>query len=309
MNILVTGANGFVGQHLCKILNQRGMSPSALLRKRSPALNVKKQFVVEDFLKNSEWKEILQGIDVVIHTAGLAHVTGRPDEDYYAINTHTTEKLALECAKLGVKRFVYISSIYAIFGGHSNPCVLTLDSPCTPETPYGKSKLLAEEKLRTIEKKTGLEIVIVRPPLVYGPNALGNIRMLARAIKKGIPFPFARVKNKRDMVYVENLADALMTCAIHPAAKGNTFFVSDGQPLSIVDLIQGLAQGMDKKARFFYLPESVVRLPLKMLKKEEMLEKITGSLQVDIREIHEILGWNPFVSSTEGLEKTGHSFR
>ena len=160
-----------------------------------------------------------------------------------------------------------------------------------------------------MEESGSLEVVIVRPPLVYGPFAPGNTRTLAKAIRKGVPFPFATTKNQRDMVYVENLVDALRVCATHPEAKGNTFFVSDDRSLSIRDVIQGLAKGMERKARLFYLPETFLRIPLKLLKREEILEKIIGSLQLDISSIKKTLGWSPPISTAEGLEKTGRSFR
>lgn len=308
MNILVTGASGFVGQHLCDHLTRNGINTYALLRTATDGLKVKEQFIVKDFLNYRGWEKILKGIDVVIHTAGLAHVKGFPDEDYYTINTKMTELLALGCVKAGVKRFIYMSSTH-VHTSSSTTNVLTPQSSCHPLTAYGKSKLLAEKTLRGIEESADLEVVIVRPPLVYGPSAAGNIGTLVRAIKKGIPFPFAATQNQRDMVYVENLVNALRECATHPAAKGNTFFVSDDRPLSIGDLIQYLAKGMDRKARLFYLPEACLRIPLKLIKREEILEKIIGSFRVDISEIKETLGWSPPISAEEGLEKTGQSFR
>lgn len=308
MNILVTGANGFVGQHLCNHLTRNNINAYALLRTFNNMLNVKDQFVIKDFLNYTEWSKILKGIDVVIHTAGLAHVKGYPDEAYYTINTKTTEKLALKCVKAGVKRFIYMSSTH-VHTSSSSIHVLMPQSPCHPLTAYGKSKLLAEKTLRTIEASAEFEVVIIRPPLIYGPFASGNVRTLATAIKKGIPFPFAGIKNQRDMVYIENLVDALRVCATHPAAKGNTFFVSDDRPLSIGELIKGLAKGMEKKDRLFYLPEAFMRMPLKLLRKEDILEKITGSFKIDISTIKKTLEWNPPFSAEEGLEKTGRFFR
>jgi nucleoside-diphosphate-sugar epimerase len=308
MNILVTGASGFVGQHLCDHLTRNGMNTYALLRTFTERLKVKDQFVVKDFLKHTEWEKTLKGMDIVIHTAGLAHVKGRSDEDYYTINTKMTEKLALECVKAGVKRFVYISSM-SVHGCSSSVSVLTPQSSCNPLTAYGKSKLLAEKMLRDMEQDGALEVVIVRPPLIYGPFAPGNARILSKAIRKGIPFPFAATKNQRDMVYVENIVDALRVCATHPVAKGNTFFITDNHSLSIGDLIRGLAKGMDRKARLFHLPEACLRIPLRLLKREEILEKIMGSYRLDASAIKEILGWTPPISAAEGLEKTGRSFK
>lgn len=307
MNILVTGASGFVGRALCDHISHQELHAYGLLRKTQENLSVKKQFIVEDFLSHSDWRPILKGIDGVIHTAGLAHVRGRPDKDYYEINTEITKKLALECVKAGIKRFVYISSTH-VHVSSASPHLLTPKSSFNPETAYGKSKLLAEEALREIEKTTGLEVVIVRPPLVYGPNVAGNVLTLLKAIQKNMPFPFASIKNRRSMVFVKNLADALILCTTHSAAKGHTFFVSDDRPLSIGQLIQGLAKGMGRKANLFYCPEVLMKIPFKLLGKTEALEKITGSLQIDISHIQETLGWKSLVSAEEGLHETAQSF-
>lgn len=308
MNILVTGASGFVGKALCAHIPRHGFNAYGLLRKRQENLKVTKQFIVEDFLKHSDWESILKGMDAVIHTAGLAHVKGRPDKDYYEINTEITKKLALECVKNGIKRFVYISSIH-VHASSESPYILTPQSPFNPQTAYGKSKVSAEKCLREIEIHSGLEVVIVRPPLVYGPNVSGNVLTLLRSIQKGLPLPFARTKNKRSMVFVENLADALVLCASHPAAKGNNFFITDNNDLSIEGLIQGLAEGMGKPANLFYLPEILLKIPFKLFRKSDYLGKIIGSLQVDSRDIQETLGWKPLVSGKEGLLETARSFK
>lgn len=307
MNLLVTGANGFVGRALCDHIAQQGLNPYGLLRKEQKNLNTKKQFLVEDVLNYSDWEAILKGMDGVIHTAGLAHTKGHPDKDYYDINTEMTKKLALECVKAGVKRFVYLSSTH-VHVSSSSPYLLTPNSALNPETAYGKSKLLAEKALQDIEKLSGLEVVIVRLPLVYGPNVAGNVLTLLKAIQKNMPFPFARTQNKRSMVFIKNLADALISCATHPKAKGHTFFVSDDHPLSIRELIQGLAKGMGKKANLFYFPECLIKIPFKLLGKSEILEKMTGSLQLDISDIQKTLGWKPIVSVEEGLRETARSF-
>jgi nucleoside-diphosphate-sugar epimerase len=308
MNILVTGANGFVGRALCDHLTHKGMNTYALLRRPQENLNVKQQFIVENLLEHADWGPILKGINVVIHTAGLAHVRGRPDKDYYDINTEITKKLALECVKAGVKRFVYVSSTH-VHVSSASPDILTPESSFNPKTAYGKSKLLAEKALREIEKGSGLEIVIVRPPLVYGPNVSGNVLTLLKAIKKNMPFPFGNIQNRRSMIFIKNLTDALSVCATHSAAHGHTFFVSDDRPLSIGELIQGLATGMDKRANLFYFPEILMKIPFKLLGKSETLEKITGSLQLDISPIQKTLGWRPPVSVEEGLEATARFFQ
>jgi nucleoside-diphosphate-sugar epimerase len=307
MNLLVVGANGFVGRALCTHMSRKGLSPYGLLRKTQENLDVKKQFIVEDFLNHSDWGSILKGMDGVIHTAGLAHANGRPEKDYYDVNTELTKKLALECVKAGVKRFVFISSI-SVYGISSSQNIVTLSTPLHPIIPYGLSKLLAENFLKELHKQGVLEVVVIRPPLIYGANAPGNINFLLKAIKCNVPMPFARVKNLRSLLHVENLCDCLINCAINPKAPGNTFLVSDAADISITSLIQHLAKGLNKYPKLFPFPFNLIYYILKIAGKEETLEKLTGSLQLDISHIQKTLGWKPVVSVQEGLEATAYSF-
>lgn len=304
LNILITGANGFVGRPLCRYLTQQGHKVTALVRKSVADLSIEQQVVVPNFLEYKDYPKILKGIDVIIHTAGLAHVSGPPEHEYYKINTEITEKLALEAIKAKVGRFVYLSSTHVHVPSKSSS-ILRTNSPFGPTTAYGKSKLKAEELLRQMKS---LDVVIIRPPLVYGPNAAGNIRLLVKAIQKGIPFPFGGVHNKRSMIYIDNLLDAISEAALHPKAKGQTYFVSDDQPLSIQDLIKGLGEGLGKKTILFPFPQFLLWLPLKLIGRQEMLDKITGSLELDTTHIRETLGWKPPVSVKQGLSKTAKGF-
>ena len=308
MNLLVVGASGFVGRALCTYMSHQGLNPYGLLRKKQEDLNVKKQFIVQDFLNHSDWGPILKGMDGVIHTAGLAHANGRTDKEYYDINTELTKKLALECIKAGVKRFVYISSV-SVYGISSSQDSVTLSTPLHPITPYGHSKLLAEIFLKELQEKGILEVVIIRPPLIYGADAPGNINFLLKAIKYNLPMPFARVKNLRSMMYVLNLCDCLINCAINPKASGNTFLVSDAEDISITTLIQRLAKGLKKSPKLFPFPFKAIQYLLKIAGKEETLEKMTGSLQLDISHIQSTLGWKPIFSVEEVLEVTARSFQ
>lgn len=303
MNILVTGANGFVGRELCNHLRENGFNPYGLLRKREEGLNVKQQFIVNNFSTHTDWGSILKGIDAVIHTAGLAHAKNRKDEDYYEINTEITKTLASECIKAGVKRFVYVSSIY-VYGVSSSRETITLSTPLNPTTAYGRSKVLAEEFLKELNEARKLEVVIIRPPLVYGFNARGNIDLIKKFIKYNIPLPFYTVKNKRSMIFLKNLCDCLIKCAIDPRASGNTFLVSDATDLSTPDLIKYLAKGLNKFPILFPFPLKLFYFLLKLVKKEEILEKITGSLQFDTSHIQKTLKWKPRISVQEALKYT-----
>lgn len=304
----MTGANGFIGRHLCEDLCAKGLTAYALLRAPQDRLNVEEQFVVEDYLTYPYWGEILKGMDAVIHTAGLAHVKDRPDQDYYTINTEMTQTLALECIKAGVKRFVFVSSI-AVYGCVSSLKKLTPLTPPHPLTAYGKSKLQAENILRELQTKKLLDTVIVRPPLVYGPRAPGNIHCLLKAMHYNLPLPFANVKNKRSLIYSQNLCDALIACATHQKAEGHVFLVSDTKDVSTSTLVTLLAKGLNKSPKLFPFPFTLFQKILKYLGKQDILEKLIGSLQLDTRDIQKTLGWNPPVTVEKGLEKTGRSFR
>ncbi len=308
MNILITGANGFIGRALSEYLSKAQHSVFALVRTPHPDLQVQDQFIVCDFLKQDDWSLIFKGIDVVIHLAGIVHTKGLSVQDYDEINSELTKKLATECVKAGVKRFVFISTVN-VHGCSSSKEILTIKSPTKPLLSYGKSKLQAEEILRDIEKKDGLDVVIIRPPVVYGPYAKGNVDLLIKAIQMNIPFPFAGVKNRRSLIYLDNLVDAIALTAIHPDAKGHTYYVSDDHSLCIVELIQKLGKGLEKSPLLFPFPQILLRVPLKLLGKEEMLEKITGSLELDISDIKTSIGWKPVVSVEEGLRRTVEAFR
>ena len=303
MNILVTGANGFLGRALCDYISHHGLGSYGLLRAPEEDLNVKKQFIVKNFLSHSDWGSILKSMDVVIHTAGLAHVKNLPPKDYYETNTEISKELALECIKAGVKRFVYISSI-AVYGISSSREIINLSTPLNPTTPYAHSKLLAEIFLQKLHQEGKLDVVIIRPPLIYGANASGNIEFLLKSIKRNFPLPFYGVKNLRSMIYIKNLCDCLLNCVINPKSCGQVFLVSDSMDISTPNVIKFLAKGLNKHPKLFPFPLTILHLLLSLFKKEEVLGKITGSLRLDISHIRKTLGWEPPFSALEGLKKT-----
>ena len=248
-SLLVTGATGFVGRFLSAKLLAEGCSVrGTLLAFENPASLVKgvEPVVIEPLGPDTPWSQALCGIDTIIHLAARVHIMDDPSADplteFLKVNTEGTKHLALKAAKAGVKRLVFISSIKV--NGEETEAAYSEDSPAQPSDPYGISKWEAEQGLRQIEAETGLEVVIVRPTLVYGPGVKANFLNMMKVVHRSIPLPLASIKNKRSLVYIGNLVDALATCAMHPAAAGQTFLVSDGEDVSTPELISRTANAL-----------------------------------------------------------------
>lgn len=313
-NILITGATGFVGSALVKRLSQENYSLSAavlecdnteLLSKRVKA------FTVAPLSDSSDYTTAMQGADIVIHLAARVHVmkdtADDPLQEFRKVNTSGTERLARQAADAGVKRLVFMSTV-GVNGNLSGKRPFTESDQPTPHNPYSVSKLEAEVALRRISEATGMQVVIVRAPLVYGPGNPGNFLSLLKIVSKGIPLPFASIANLKSFVYVENLADALACCAVHPYAAGGTFLVSDGEDISTPELIRILAVGMGKACRVFPFPSALMRFAGKALGKSNAVNQLLGSLQVDSSKITRELGWIPPFTLKHGLDKTTQWF-
>jgi nucleoside-diphosphate-sugar epimerase len=257
---------------------------------------------------DTDWSTALQGVDVVIHLAARVHVmtdaADDPITEFRLVNTAGTEHLARCAAASGVKRFVYVSSIKVNGEATSGNARFTEQDQPNPQDAYGVSKWEAEQVLHRVAAETGLEVVIVRPPLVYGAGVKGNFAQMLRVVALGFPLPFAGVKNKRDLVYVGNLVDALITCAMHPAAAGNTYLVSDGEAVSTPDLLRGLAKALGVSSRVFALPIGLLKLAGALFGKADQVERLVGSLQVDSSKIRRELGWVPPFSVHDELTAT-----
>jgi nucleoside-diphosphate-sugar epimerase len=225
-----------------------------------------------------------------------------PLSEFRKVNTEGTKQLAREAAKAGVKRLVYVSSIKV--NGEETDVPYTEDSQTNPTDPYGISKWEAEQALRQIEAEEGLEVVIVRPTLVYGPGVKANFLNMMKAVQRGIPLPLASISNKRSLIYVGNLVDALATCAVHPAAGGETFLISDRDDVSTPELIRRTASALGVPARLFHVPLSVMRLAGTLCGKSASVNRLTGSLTVDSSKIRRKLDWQPPFTMPEGLEET-----
>lgn len=311
MNVLVTGANGFVGKALCAALLRHGHRVSGAVRRANPDEElggVEYISGIADINAETDWTVALKGREVVFHLAARVHVmqdkASDPLNEFRKVNTAGTEYLARSAAANGVKRLVYVSSI-KVNGEETrgDNKFSEMDAP-SPQDPYGVSKYEAEQALHRVARETGLEVVIVRPPLVYGAGVKGNFAQMIKVLAKGIPLPFASVNNRRSLVYAGNLVDALIACAVHPAASGQTYLVSDGEDVSTPDLLRRLGMAMGHPARLFPCPPALLLLAGRLTGKHGQIQRLLGSLQVDSGKIRRELNWMPPYSLEQGLQAT-----
>ncbi|WP_374407658.1 NAD-dependent epimerase/dehydratase family protein [Hydrogenophaga sp.] len=302
--VAVTGASGFVGSALCHELRRRHLPTIPLLRAPHPLLPEAR--VVGDIGPDTRWAGQLTGVDVVIHCAARAHVPLQSDgqdlEVCRRINVEGTRQLAQAAAAAGVRRLVYVSSVKAL-GERSLPgAPLQHDSAPHPEDAYGISKHEAEQALASVASSTGLQAVIVRPPLVYGRGVKANFLKLLQAVARGLPLPLGSVDNRRSLVALDNLTDLLVSCVDHPDAAGQSFLVSDGEDLSTPALIRQMAQALHRPAHLLPCPPSLLALAGRLTGREATVERLIGHLQVDIGHTTKVLGWTPKVSVQQGLQ-------
>ena len=312
--ILVTGATGFVGRFLCERLLAEGFSTrGTLLASENPASLVAgvEPVTVEPLGIDTHWSHAFMDVDTIIHLAARVHVMDDPSADpiteFRRVNVEGTTQLAREAAKAGVRRLVFISSIKV--NGEESVLPYTADSTANPSDPYGISKWEAEQSLRKIEAETKLEVVVIRPTLVYGPWVKANFLNLMKVVQRGIPLPLSLVQNRRNLIYVGNLVDALATCATHPAAAGKTYLISDGENVSTPELIRCLAKALDKPVRLFPIPPPIMRLVGAITGKSAAVNRLLGSLTVDSSAIRNDLGWVPPFSMEQGLQETAEWFK
>ncbi|NOT13885.1 MAG: SDR family oxidoreductase [Methylococcaceae bacterium] len=310
--ILVTGANGFIGQSLCDKLHQQRRLVRAAIRLANSRVKNIETVLIDTINAETDWSNTLFGVSVVFHLAARVHVIDNiisdPLEEFRTVNVQGTLNLARQSAKAGVRRFIFVSSI-KVNGEKTQPGTpFTADDSPAPVDAYAISKREAEEGLQQIAAETGMEVVIIRPPLIYGPCVKANFMNMMRWLNKGIPLPLGAINNKRSLVSLDNLIDLLVTCVDHPNAANQTFLVSDGEDLSITELLNRTATALGKQVLLVPVPQNWLKLVANSLGKLDVYLRLCESLQVDITKTTELLGWVPSVSVDEALRKTAEDF-
>jgi len=322
---LITGANGFVGQAMLGKLmtesdaqrdggrNQARDKICVVVRRPLPENSRLEQIVLADMAASTDWLPYLKNIDVVFHLAARAHVMQEQECDpldaFQRINWHATVRLAERAAACGVKRFVYVSSI-KVNGEYTSPGHAFSESDsASPQDPYAISKWQAEQSLMEISVRTGMEVVILRPPLIYGPGVKANLLSLMRLINKGIPLPFGAIQNKRSLLYIGNLVDALLQCAHHEHAAGKTFLLSDAYAISTPELCRYIAQSLRRPLRLFNISPAFLSSLAGLVGKSSVVNRLTQSLEVDNSKICRDLSWSPPYSIEQGFGQTADWFR
>lgn len=308
--LLVSGANGFVGRALCTELVKRGLRVRGATREACLLDDAVENIAVGDIDEYTDWRDALRDIDVVIHLAARVHImresAADPLAEFRRTNVQGTENLARQAAACGVKRLIYVSSIKVNGEETVNGDAYRETDPPAPQDAYGISKHEAEMRLKELTQATGLEVVIIRPPLVYGPGVKGNFASMVNWVQRGFPLPLGAVHNARSMIALENLIDFIAMCADReksPSAANETFLVSDGEEVSTTELLRKVANAYGSHARLIPAPMNVLKLMAKMMGRPEMADRLLCSLVVDSAKAHNLLGWHPVVTMDEQLRK------
>jgi len=310
--LLVTGANGFVGHELCTELIRRQYAVRAIVRAASSArIPGSANTQMTDIGPGANWVTALQDVDAVIHLAARVHVMSDtaldPLAEFRRVNVEGTLNLARQASAAGVKRYIFMSSIKVNGEATETGQAFTERDTPHPQDPYAISKQEAEVGLRQIAAQTGMQVVIIRAPLVYGPGVKANFAALMRAVQKGWPLPLGAIHNQRSLIALDNLVDFIITCTTHPRAANQTFLVSDGQDLSTVELVRCLARAAGVPSRLLPVPVWVLQAVGALLGKGEAVQRLCGNLQVDSAKARQLLRWMPPVSVAQGLRKAMQS--
>lgn len=311
--ILVTGATGFVGHALIDALLSNEYEVVAAVRRISREFKSKLKLVdVGDLLSSTDWSGALKAVDIVVHTAARVHVMQDNSKDsldeFRRVNVDGTLNLAQQAAIAGVKRFVFISSIKVNGENSQLGHPFSPDDYFIPNDPYALSKYEAEQGLRALAKETGMEVVIIRPPLVYGPGVKANFLSMIKWINKGVALPLGVIHNKRSFVALDNLVSFIIHCVDHPKAGNEVFLISDGEDVSTTELLRKVANAVGKKALLLPVPVWLMTMAAKLIGKGDVVIRLFGSLQVDSSKARELLGWKPDITMDEQLKKTADAY-
>lgn len=316
MRVLLTGISGFIGSPLADRLLHDGHSVVGVVRKRSkfderPIRAGVELSQIDDIVTETDWASRTKGIGAVIHLAARVHVMHEtqadPLESFRRVNLRGTMQLAEGAAAAGVRRFIYISTI-KVNGEQTIDKPFVADDPPAPQDAYAISKHEAENALRTICARTNMELVIIRPPLVYGPGVKGNFDRLLRLVSRGTPLPLGAVDNRRSMVSLKNVVDFIAVCLLHPNAANQAFLVSDGDDWSTPQLISAIAEQLDRAPRLFAFPPALLKAVAGLLGKRALVARLCDSLRVDIEKNRDLLNWQPAQSAAEGLAAAVQAF-
>lgn len=306
--VSVTGASGFVGSRLCEAFASNGWQVRRALRQENGAGGI----VVGELGPETNWCKAISDVDAIVHLAARVHVMHDhvvdPLAEFRRVNVEGTLSLARQALEKGVRRFVFVSSI-KVNGESTLPgCPFKADDIANPIDPYGVSKYEAEQALLSLATESEMEVVIIRPPLVYGPGVKANFLGMMRWLDKGVPLPFGAIHNQRSLVALDNLVDLILLCTHHPAAANEVFLVSDGEDMSTTELLRRTAAALGRPARLVPVPQKLLEQGLKMVGKAELAQRLTANLQVDIRKTQSLLGWAPPVSVDDALRATATHF-
>jgi nucleoside-diphosphate-sugar epimerase len=306
--VLVSGANGFIGREVCRTLSREGFLVLCAGRRREIVQQEGFEYVqVGDIGPETDWSKALDGISAVVHLAARVHKMEDAGEEasirYELVNTLGTVHLAEASLKAKVTRFLFLSTV-KVSGEETFDTPFSEDAPPHPQDAYAISKWKAEQGIREIGRRDGLEAVIIRPPLAYGPGVRANFLRLMRLVDRAIPLPLGAVKNRRSLVGLQNLAFFIVSCLRRPEAAGNTFFVRDDEDISTAGLVRRMAQALGRRPRLIPAPVSVLKFAAGLAGKGGAVRRLTGSLQVDDRKARELLGWSPLFSMDEEMART-----
>jgi UDP-glucose 4-epimerase len=316
LRIAVTGASGFVGRRLVQQLSESASFAVIGVLRRQPSAPVPYQIAeIADLTETTDWSNLFgkTSVDVVVHCAARVHQMNDQSADplieFRRVNCAGTLQLARSAAAAGVRRFVFISSV-KVMGESTLPgAPFSVNDVPKPVDPYGVSKWEAEQQLASLCRETGMELVVIRPPLVYGPGVKANFLSMVKWVHRGVPLPLGAIHNRRSLVALDNLVDCIITTTQHPSAAGHTFFVSDDHDVSTTDLLRGIARSLGKSARLIPIPMSLFNTAARLLRRPAIAQRLCGSLQLDIRHTKEVLNWTPPLQFDQALQKVSRHYQ